>query len=144
MHWALRLRQAMNLLNLSTPLGLAVAKAGRATLSSGPDGLVVAKGYTLGIPRAPAFTVGNVVVLRIDDEALARRPRLLVHEGRHSTQYAVCLGPVMLPLYLLASALSWLRCRDFAWRNVFEVRAGLEDGGYRPPTPGSARPTRVA
>jgi hypothetical protein len=144
MHPALRLRQAVNVLNLSTPLGLLVAKAGRATLSAGPDGLVLARGYRLGLPRAPAFTVGNLVVLRIDDETLARRPGLLVHEGRHSTQYAVCVGPLMLPLYLLASGLSWLRCRDFAWRNVFEVRAGLEDGGYRPPTPGSARPTRVA
>ena len=50
-------------------------------------------------------------------------------------QWACWLGPVgFLPAYLLASAWSWLRCRDFALRNAFEVRAGLVDGGYlRPP-----------
>jgi len=125
-----RLRQVANLVNLSTPLGLLVAIAGRATLTPGPDGLLFARGYTLRLPRAPAFTVGNVVVLRLDDAALARRPGLLGHEARHATQYAWCIGPAMLPLYGLAAAWSWLRCRDFASYNVFERRAGLADGGY--------------
>lgn len=128
---ALRLRQVANLANLSTPLGLLLAVAGRARLARGPEGLLLARGYRLPVPPAPAFTVGNVVLLRLDEAALARRPRLLAHESRHATQYAWCLGPGLLPLYAVAAAWSWLLCRDFATRNVFERRAGLADGGYR-------------
>jgi hypothetical protein len=128
-----RIRQVLNVVNLSTPLGLLVAAAGRARVERGPAGLLLARGYRLRVPPAPAFTVGNVVLLRLTGDELAARPQLLAHEARHATQYAVCLGPVMLPLYLLASGWSWLRYRDFAWRNVFERLAGLEDGGYAPP-----------
>lgn len=116
--------------NLATPLGLLVAAVGRAAVSSGPDGLLIARGYRFRVPAAPAFTVGNVVLLRIDDATLARRPLLLSHEARHATQYAWCVGPVMLPLYGLAAAWSWLRCGDPPSYNVFERRAGLADGGY--------------
>ena len=123
------MRQVANVVNLSTPLGLALALAGRGTLRRGPDGLLVAHAVRLPA-KAPAFTVGNVVLLRLDDAALARRPRLLVHEARHATQYACCVGPLMLPLYGLAAAWSWLRCRDPSSYNIFEVRAGLADGGY--------------
>lgn len=128
---ALRLRQVANLANLSTPLGLVLALAGRARVGRGPDGLLLARGYRLPVPPAPAFTLGNVVLLRLDDAALARRPQLLAHESRHATQYAWCLGPGLLPLYAVAAGWSWLRCRDFATHNVFERRAGLADGGYR-------------
>lgn len=130
MRATLRLRQAANVVNLSTPLGVLVALLGRARLARGPDGLVLARGYRLRVPPAPAFTLGNVVLLRLDDRALARRPRLLAHESRHATQYAWCVGPVMLPLYGLAAGWSWLRCRDVATYNVFERHAGLGDGGY--------------
>lgn len=130
MRATLRLRQAANVVNLSTPLGVLVALLGRARLARGPDGLVLARGYRLRVPPAPAFTLGNVVLLRLDDGALARRPRLLAHESRHATQYAWCVGPVMLPLYGLAAGWSWLRCRDVATYNVFERHAGLGDGGY--------------
>jgi hypothetical protein len=128
---ALRVRQVVNLVNLSTPLGVLLAVAGRTRLERGPDGLLLARGFRLRLGTAPAFTVGNVVLVRIDDEALARRPRLLVHEARHATQYAWCVGPVLLPLYAVAAAWSWLRCRDFASYNAFERHAGLADGGYR-------------
>ena len=123
------MRQVINVVNLSTPLGLLTALAGRARVSRGPDGLLLAKRFRLGVP-APAFTLGNVVLIRIDDDTLAGRPGLLRHEARHASQYACCLGPVMLPLYGLAAAWSWLRCRDPSSYNVFEVRAGLADGGY--------------
>ena len=136
----LRIRQVVNLVNLSTPLGLLAAVLGGARIHRGPDGLLVARGYRLRVPPAPAFTVGNVVLLRLTDEQLARRPQLLVHEARHATQYALCIGPVMLPLYFVAAGWSWLRCRDFAWHNVFERRAGLADGGYVEPR----RPREVA
>ncbi len=118
-----------NLVNLSTPLGLLVGLAGRARFRRGPDGLVLATGFRIPVP-APAFTLGNVVVLRAGGDVLARRPQLLVHEARHATQYACCAGPLMLPLYGLAALWSLLRSGDPASRNVFEVRAGLADGGY--------------
>ena len=131
MRRSLRARQVANWANLSTPLGLLIAAVGRARVHRGVDGLLLARDFRLPVRTAPAFTIGNVVVLRLDDAALARRPRLLVHEARHATQYAWCLGPLMLPLYGLAAAWSWLRSRDPAAHNVFERLAGLEDGGYR-------------
>lgn len=125
-----RVRQVLNVLNLSTPLGLLVAAVGGTRLQRGPDRLVLARGYRLAVPRAPAFTVGDVVLLRLDDDALASRPRLLAHEARHAAQYAWCIGPVFLALYLVAAGFSWLRCRNFWQHNLFERWAGLGDGGY--------------
>jgi hypothetical protein len=125
-----RLRQVVNVVNLSTPLGLLIAVLGRSRLQRGPDGLLLGRGYRLPIPPAPAFTVGNVVLLRLTDERLARRPLLLVHEGRHATQYAFCIGPLMLPAYFASAGVSWLLSGDFAAWNPFERVAGLEDGGY--------------
>jgi len=128
---AYRARQVANALNTSTLLGLLTAKLGRARLTRGPGGLVLAYGYRLRVPPAPAFTIGNVVVLRGGPEVLERRPTLLVHEARHSSQYALLLGPLMLLPYVLAAAWSWMRTGDPASRNVFERAAGLSDGGYR-------------
>lgn len=133
-----RLRQAVNAVTLATPLGLLLARLGHAHLRPGPRGTMVAAGYRsrFPAPRAPAVTIGDVILLRLDDEQLARRPRLLVHECRHSVQWASLLGVVGFPLaYALASFWSWLHCRDMALRNSFEVRAGLEDGGYQAPGP---------
>jgi len=132
----------INVVNLSTPLGLLLAVCGRARLERGPHGVIVAHGYRARIPapRASAVTVGDVVLLRLSAEQLAGRPGLLDHEARHSTQWAFFLGPAgFLPAYLLASVWSWWRCRDFALRNPFEMRADLVDGGYvaaRAPEPG--------
>jgi hypothetical protein len=128
---AYRARQVANALNTSTVLGLLVAKLGRARLTSGPGGLVLAYGYRLRVPPAPAFTIGNVVVLRGGPAVLESRPTLLVHEARHASQYALLLGPLMLLPYVLAAAWSWVRTGDPASRNVFERAAGLADGGYR-------------
>jgi hypothetical protein len=126
-----RVRQVVNWVNLSTMLGLITGLLGRARFEQRADGLIIARGYRLPVPPAPAFTMGNVIILRIDDERLARRPGLLEHEARHATQYAWCLGPVMIVLYLLAAAWSWMVTGDPASRNVFEQHAGLADGGYR-------------
>lgn len=126
-----RVRQVLNAVNLTTPLGLLVAAAGGARLARGPQGLVLAHGYRLPVPPAPAFTVGDVVLLRLTPAELGRRPGLLAHEARHATQYAWCLGLPMLPLYLLAALWSWLATGDPASRNAFERRAGLAAGGYR-------------
>jgi hypothetical protein len=120
-----RTRQLVNAANLSTLAGLAVAKSLGARLERGPDGVVLARGAGGRFPRADAFTIGNVVVLRVDPS-----PELLRHESRHSTQWAWCVL-LFLPLYLGAVAWSWARTGDHWSRNVFEQRAGLADGGYR-------------
>jgi len=139
-HWV-KTRRVANLVNLSTPLGLALAVTGRATLARGPHGTIIAYGYRSKVPapRAPAVTVGDVVLLRLDADALARRPHLLDHETRHCTQWAWFLGVIgFIPAYLIGSVWSWWRVRDFAVANPFEVHAGLVAGGYRsapPPTP---------
>lgn len=122
-----RLRRFVNLVNLSTPLGLLVAAAGGARRSQGPDGLVLAYGYRHPFPVAGAFTIGNVVVTsraELDE-------RLIAHEGRHATQWACCAGLPMLPLYLLAMAVSFALCGDQSSYNPFERLAGLDEGGYR-------------
>jgi hypothetical protein len=134
-------RRAVNLLNGSTAAGILVAAAGRARLSRAPAGLLIGAGYRLPVPVAPAFTVGNVVLTRMDAAALAAAGPLLRHEARHATQYACCGGLPMIPAYLLAAAWSWALTADFGARNVFERRAGLADGGYseRPVRPALAR-----
>jgi len=136
---SVRVRQLVNVINLSTPLGLVLAATGRARLSRGPHGVILAHGYRSPVPapRASAVTVGDVVLLRLDAAQLAGRPRLLDHEARHSTQWAWFLGPLgFIPAYLIASLWSWWRSGDFASRNPFEVQADLLDGGYISPPSG--------
>jgi len=132
-----RIRGLVNVMNLSTPAGLAVAWLGAGSVRRGPDDLWIADRYRLPLPKAPAFTMGSVVLLRRplpgwpEDPAAAIPPRLLAHEARHATQYAYCGGVLMVPAYLVAAGWSWVRTGDPGSRNVFERRAGLADGGYR-------------
>ena len=127
---AWRLKAMVNVVNLSTPLGLLVAVAGGSALRRGPRGLVLAADYRLRLPSAPAFTIGNVVVSPRPAAYLDGRPALVLHEERHSWQYAACLGLPMLPLYALGAAWSYLRGGDWGVHNPFERLAGLADGGY--------------
>jgi hypothetical protein len=127
-----RVRTAANLANGSTAAGVLVAVAGRARLRAAGDGLLVAAGYRLPVPVAPAFCLGNVLVTRWPDQQFRRNRRLLRHEARHATQYAWSGGLVMLPLYGVAALASWLLTGDSGARNVFEQQAGLADGGYSP------------
>jgi hypothetical protein len=125
---AMRARQVINLATGSTLAGLGVAALGRARLTRSTDGLFVGTGYRLPVPSAPAFCLGNVILTRID--ALPAGSALFGHEARHASQYAICGGVVMVPLYLVAAGVSWVLTGDFGSRNVFERRAGLADGGY--------------
>jgi hypothetical protein len=126
-----RLRRWGNWANLSTPVGLLVARIGRARVRPGPRGLVLADGYRYRFPVAGAFTIGNVVITsRRWSELLAARPNLLIHEERHSWQYLACLGLPFFPMYAAAMLWSWLRTGNLARGNVFERVAGLADGGY--------------
>ena len=149
---AYRLRLAVNLLNGSTLAGTLVARAGGARLRPAGDGLLAGAGYRLPIPPPAAFCLGNVLVTRLSHAEFTGDTRLFRHEARHATQYACCGGLVMLPLYGIAAAVSWLLTGDTGARNVFEQRAGLADGGYsatdlrpslrhiRPPQTGTSRP----
>ena len=56
------LRNAANLVNLSTPLGLVVALAGRSRLRL-RDHLIVADRVRLPITNAGAMTIGSVVLV---------------------------------------------------------------------------------
>jgi hypothetical protein len=141
---AYRVRLVANLVNGSTLAGLLVAAAGRASLARTADGLLTGTRYRLPVPVAPAFTVGNVILVRNDRAALASMEALLAHEARHATQYAWCGGLAMLPMYFLAAGVSWGLTGDFGARNVFERQAGLADGGYtdKPLRPALARLAR--
>lgn len=126
-----RVRQVVNLVNLSTLIGLLLAVVGaRRPIVRAPHGLLVAGGYRLPLPDAPAFTMGNVILVRGATADLLQRDRLLRHEERHSTQYAYCLGPFMVVAYLVCAGASLAMCGDPASYNPFERLASLADGGY--------------
>jgi hypothetical protein len=134
-------RGAANWINLSTPLGLLVAKIGRATITRGPRDLHLAHGYHINFPRAGAFTVGSVILT--SGPAARLTGDVLDHEEKHSTQWAACGGLPFLPLYVLAAAWSHVRSGNPATANWFERRAGLAAGGYPLTTARlSARATR--
>lgn len=133
-----RLRSALNWVNGSTLLGLALAKVAGCEIRPAPRGLLFAHGYSPGLPKASAFTVGNVVLFRGGPAEVARRPRLVAHEARHSAQYALCFGVPFFPAYFFFAGLSWLLTGDPASRNPFERAAGLQAGGY------TERPVRPA
>lgn len=128
-----RVRRTLNYLNLSTPFGLLLVRLGGARRTAGPDGLILAYGYRIPFPVAGAFTVGNVVLTRSGEGDLTES--LIRHEGRHASQYMVCAGLPMLPLYVVAVAVSVLVCGDTASWNVFERLANLEDGNYTRKSP---------
>lgn len=136
-----RVRQVLNWANLSTPLGLIVARVGGARVRRGPSRSILADYYRWTFPVAGAFTVGDVIITRHDLDLLAaRRPTLVQHELVHSTQWAYCLGLPFLPLYVGSMAWSWLRTGDRAARSFFERQAGLDLGGYKDVPPRPLRP----
>lgn len=129
-----RVRTVVNWINLSTLIGLLIARLGGATVVRRGRGTYLAHGYRFGVPVASAFTVGSVIVSRHDLSYLLSRPVLLQHEDRHCTQYAFLVGPVMLPLYVVAVGVSYALAGDHSSYNPFERLAGLSDGGYPEPT----------
>lgn len=128
-----RLRTVVNWINLSTPLGLLVARIGGAVVVSRGRGTYLAHGYRFGFPVASAFTLGSVICSKHDLDHLLARPVLLQHEDRHCTQYAFFIGPVMLPFYGAAVGVSYLLAGDHSSFNPFERLANLSDGGYPEP-----------
>jgi hypothetical protein len=130
-------RFAGNLVNLTTLLGLAIAKLGRATIRRGPRGLFLCEGYKLKFPVAGAFTVGNVITTGSTWEAmLARWPQLLQHEERHTWHYIACLGMPFYPAYAICMGWSMLRTGDRAARELLRAGRRFGDGRIRrPPDP---------
>ncbi len=128
-----RLRTVLNWLNLSTLLGLGIAKIGGATITRRGRGTYLATGYRYNFPVASAFTIGSVIASKHDLDYFAERPVLLKHEDRHCTQYAFVLGVVMLPFYFLCVAISYAIAGDHSSYNPFERLANLADGNYPPP-----------
>jgi len=123
-----RLREVLNWLNGGTPAGLLIARSGHAELDRQADGIWTATRYE-GIARRRPFTVGNVLLTRHCATELRKRPDLRRHEARHSTQWAV-LGPLFVPLYVVAMLMSRILTGDTATGNAFEVHAGLRAGDY--------------
>jgi hypothetical protein len=125
------LRFVGNYINLSTIVGLGVAKIGRAEIKRGPRGLYLGEGYRLKFPIAGAFTIGNVITASTTwDSMLRSYPLLIKHEERHTWQYLYCFGlPYYIP-YVIFMGWSVLRTGDRAARNLFERQAGLAAGGY--------------
>jgi len=124
-----RVRAALNWVNLSTPLGLAAARAARCPVERSPGGLWLARDYPWAFPPGGAFTVGSVILAR-PGLTVDADPALLSHEARHAWQYVFCLGLPFLPLYGLCAAYSLWRTGSPALANPFERDAGLEAGGY--------------
>ncbi len=116
-----------------------MARIGGATVHRRGRGTYLCPGYRFGFPVASALTIGSVIISQHDLEWLAERPVLLQHEDRHCTQYAFLVGPVMLPLYFVGVGVSYLLAGDHSSYNPFERLAGLDDGGYPPPTTRFAR-----
>ena len=127
-----RVRAVVNLVNLSTSLGLLLARLGGCEVVRHERDTWLAGGYRWPFPRAGAFTIGCVVLSHRDVADLRARPALLRHEDRHCTQYAWCLGPVMLVPYTLSVLVSWVVAGDVSSANPFERLAGLADGDYPP------------
>lgn len=127
-----RTRARLNWLNLTTPLGLAVARLGGARLRRDHERhLWIAEGYGPRFPVAGAFTVGSVVITATTiAQREAALPGTLDHEEAHARQYAYCLGLPFFPAYLATMAWSWLRTGDKASACFFEEEAGLDGGGY--------------
>ncbi len=127
-----RVRAALNWFNLSTPVGLLVARSCCGRVRHGPHGLWLADGYRFRYPNGSAFTLGDVVMTASPslDELCRQRPGLLVHEENHALQYACFGGLLMLPAYAVAAGWSMLRTGDVGLANWFEQDADLVLGGY--------------
>lgn len=95
-------------------------------------GLIVFLGCRIGWPKSAAMTFGDIVVVRAQYwQSLEQIPfSLMEHEAAHARQYQFTLGLPYFPLYWVCCAYSWLKAGDYWSFNPFEVKAGLQKGGY--------------
>ena len=131
-------RQRLNRLNLSTPLGLLIAKIIGGTTIQLENGLYMNYGRKGKYKKAEVITVGDVLLVTFNKDCLHCQqkdlydlsPNLLRHELKHSEQFAKFAGIIFLALYLFASIKSYIQYKNFWQGNIFEIQAGLVDGNY--------------
>lgn len=110
--------RALILAPISVPaIGYGLAHGGHIELRGG---LIVVAGMESGYGPRSGFVVGDVFLTRRTDIATD----LLIHESKHADQWAT-LGIWFPVAYFGSDALTGPGAG-----NVFEVSAGLEDGGY--------------
>ena len=131
------LRHIINLCSGITLFGVLLGTLTRGRPHWNADhGLLIFHNCYLPWRWASAVTFGDVVLVLSPPIRWANPsdlpPQLLAHEARHACQYAWMLGFPYFPVYWVACAYSWVVTGDHWSRNVFEVRAGLADGGYVP------------
>ena len=123
---------------MSTPLGLVIAKIIGGTTIQHNNGIYINYGRKGKYNKAWAITIGDVVLAKTDkncDLCKLGRPHnlsaaILKHELVHSEQYAKFGGIIFLALYLFASIKSLIVYKNVWQGNIYEIQAGLEDGGY--------------
>jgi len=131
-------RQRLNRFNLSTPLGLLIAKIFGGKTIQLENGLYMNYGRKGKYQKAEVITVGDVLLVTFNKDCphcqqkdlYKLSPKLLRHELKHSEQYAKFGGIIFLALYLFASIKSYIQYKNIWQGNIYEIQAGLEDGGY--------------
>jgi len=123
------LRAGMNLAVTVPAVVWGLARGGRLEVH-GP-GLVVVAGMHGGAGPREGLLIGNAYLTEMRSAQF--RHGLLDHEIHHADQWAV-LGPALLPpLYAFAEVAGEMFTDCGRGGNVFEIEAGLTDGGYDSP-----------
>jgi hypothetical protein len=131
-------RHILNNFNLSTFLGLLIAKIIGGTTIQLDNHIYINYGRKGKYLKAWAITIGDVVLAKKDkncDKCKSGKPhdlsdRILRHELKHSEQFANFGGVIFLALYLFASIKSFIIYKNVWQGNIYEIQAGLQDGGY--------------
>jgi len=133
-----RKRHILNNLNLSTFLGLLISKIIGGTTIQLDNLIYINYGRKGKYSKAWAITIGDVILAKKDrhcDKCKSGKPHdlsnaILRHELKHSEQFAKFGGVIFLALYSFASIKSFIIYRNHWQGNIYEIQAGLKDGGY--------------
>jgi hypothetical protein len=131
-------RHILNNFNLSTFLGLLITKIIGGTTIQLDNHIYINYGRKGKYNKAWAITIGDVVLAKKEKNceqcklghAYYLPNRILRHELKHSEQFAKFGGVIFLALYLFASIKSFIIYKNVWQGNIYEIQAGLEDGGY--------------
>ena len=133
-----RKRHILNNLNLSTFLGLLISKIIGGTTIQSENGIYINYGRKGKYNKAWAITIGDVILAKQDKNCRqCKQPNphnlssaILRQELIHSEQFAKFGGVIFLALYSFASIKSFIIYRNHWQGNIYEIQAGLSDGGY--------------
>ena len=131
-------RHLINKLNLSTFLGLFLAKIFGGTTIQKENGIYLNYGRTGKYQKATIIAIGDVLLVKRDTHCKMCQQgnpydlsdSLLRHELKHSEQYAKFGGIFFILLYSIACLKSYIIYRNMWEGNIFEIQANLQDGGY--------------